>query len=152
MYSALFTLNTTTEVPLSKAANPTAPRAPQHKWLPTVPGVCSRCVCVHCCVCALWMVHKFRVWVTILGHMSHHFHFHSSTGRGEAQRNSYCSIEETLTTDDKWKITLFTIISTENLFQHHLFNRCSYTVLTVTWSGLSPQISINKQDKSSHAL
>ncbi len=36
---------------------PTAPRAPQHKWLPTAPGVCSRCVCVcvHCCVCALWM-------------------------------------------------------------------------------------------------
>ncbi len=26
---------------------PTAPRAQQHKWLPTAPGVCSRCVCVH---------------------------------------------------------------------------------------------------------
>ncbi len=25
---------------------PTAPRAPQHKWLPTAPGVCSLlCVC-----------------------------------------------------------------------------------------------------------
>uniref|UniRef100_A0A8C1TP71 Cell adhesion molecule DSCAM n=1 Tax=Cyprinus carpio TaxID=7962 RepID=A0A8C1TP71_CYPCA len=36
---------------------PTAPRAPQHKWLPIAPGMCSRrvCVCVHCCVCALWM-------------------------------------------------------------------------------------------------
>ncbi len=34
---------------------PTAPRALQHKWLPTALGVCSRCVCVHCCVCALWM-------------------------------------------------------------------------------------------------
>ncbi len=31
---------------------PTAPRAPQHKCLPTAPGVCSRCVCVRCCVCA----------------------------------------------------------------------------------------------------
>ncbi len=35
----------------------------QYKWLPTAPGVCSRCVCV--CVCALWMSlnaeHKFRV-------------------------------------------------------------------------------------------
>ncbi len=27
---------------------PTAPRASQHKWLPTAPGVCSLlCVCVH---------------------------------------------------------------------------------------------------------
>ncbi len=52
---------------------PTAPRAPQHKWLPTAPGVC-----VHCCVCALGWVnadHKFRVWVSILGCMSHPFHF-----------------------------------------------------------------------------
>ncbi len=24
---------------------PTAPRAPQHKWLPTAPGVCSQYVC-----------------------------------------------------------------------------------------------------------
>ncbi len=36
----------------------TAPRVPQHKWLPTAPGVCSRCVCVHgvcslLCVCTL---------------------------------------------------------------------------------------------------
>ncbi len=56
---------------------PTAPRAPQHKWLPTAPGVCSRCVCVHCCVCALGLnaEHEFRVWVTILGRMSRHFHF-----------------------------------------------------------------------------
>ncbi len=29
----------------------------QYKWLPTAPGVCSRCVCVHCCVC----VHFGRV-------------------------------------------------------------------------------------------
>ncbi len=29
----------------------------QYKWLPTAPGVCSRCVCVCSllCVCALWM-------------------------------------------------------------------------------------------------
>ncbi len=26
-----------------------------YKWLPTAPGVCSRCVCVCVCVCALWM-------------------------------------------------------------------------------------------------
>ncbi len=44
---------------------PTAPRAPQHNWLPTAPGVCSLL-----CVCALGWVnaeHEFRVWVTILG-------------------------------------------------------------------------------------
>ncbi len=35
----------------------TAPRVSQHKWLPTAPGVCVcvHGVCVHCCVCALWM-------------------------------------------------------------------------------------------------
>ncbi len=35
---------------------PTAPRAPQHKWLPTAPGVCSQCVCVCVCVCVLTAV------------------------------------------------------------------------------------------------
>ncbi len=30
---------------------PTAPRAPQHKWLPTATGVCSRCVCSLLYVC-----------------------------------------------------------------------------------------------------
>ncbi len=77
MYSALFTLNTTTEVPLSKAPNPQLlPGAVT--WLPTAPGVCSRCVCVFTavCVCTLDGInaeHKFRVWVTILGHMSLHY-------------------------------------------------------------------------------
>ncbi len=57
---------------------PTAPRRCSIlQWLPTAPGVCSRCVCVHCCVCALGWVnadHEFWVWVTILGCMSLHFH------------------------------------------------------------------------------
>ncbi len=38
---------------------------------------CSGCVFT-LCVCTLDGLiaeHKFRVWVTILGHMSHHFHF-----------------------------------------------------------------------------
>ncbi len=69
MYSTLSTLNTTTEVHLSKAP----PQAPQHKWLPTAPGVCSLL-----CVCTLNRLnaeHKFRVWVLdILGRMSLHFH------------------------------------------------------------------------------
>ncbi len=57
---------------------PTAPRAPQHKWLPTAPGVCLRCVCSLLWVCTLDGLnaeHKFRVWVTKLGHMSRHFKF-----------------------------------------------------------------------------
>ncbi len=44
----------------------------QYKWLPTAPGVCSRCVCVCVCVCVFTAVcvctldglnaeHKFRV-------------------------------------------------------------------------------------------
>ncbi len=44
--SALATLNTTTKVPTEP---PTIPRAPQHKLLPTAPGVCSLlCVCTFC--------------------------------------------------------------------------------------------------------
>ncbi len=50
---------------------PTAPWTPQH-WLPTAPGVCSRCVCAFGLVNA---EHKFRIWVTILGCMSFHLIF-----------------------------------------------------------------------------
>ncbi len=65
MYSALSTLNTTIEVPLNMA--------PNSQMLP----VCVHGVCVHCCVfvCTLDGLnaeHKFRVWVTIHGHMSHY--------------------------------------------------------------------------------
>ncbi len=58
---------------------PTALRVPQH-WLPTAPGVCSRCVhvCSLLCVCVhldvLNAEYKFWVWVTIFGHTSLHFH------------------------------------------------------------------------------
>ncbi len=54
---------------------PTAPRAPQHKWLPTAPGVCSRCVCVftvcvcvHCCVCVHFGWVKCRAQIPSMGH------------------------------------------------------------------------------------
>ncbi len=53
---------------------PTAPRAPQHKLLPSAPVVCSRCVCVHysllcvcVCVCALGRV-KCRTEILSMGH------------------------------------------------------------------------------------
>ncbi len=47
---------------------PTALRVPQH-WLPTAPGVCSRCVhvCSLLCVCALGCV-KCRVQILSMGH------------------------------------------------------------------------------------
>ncbi len=47
---------------------PTAPRAPQHKWLPTAPGVCSRCVCVHCCVCVHFGWVNCRAQIPSMGH------------------------------------------------------------------------------------
>ncbi len=55
----------------------TAPRVPQHKWLPTAPCVCvcTLCVCSLPCVCTLDGLeaeHKFQVWVTILRRMSRH--------------------------------------------------------------------------------
>ncbi len=53
----------------------TEPWAPQHKWLPTVPGVCSRCVCVcvfTVCVFTAVCVHfgwvKCRAQVPSMGH------------------------------------------------------------------------------------
>ncbi len=76
MYSALSTLNTTTDVPLSKAPNP--------QLLPGCRSI-NGCPLLRVCVCSLLCVctldgsnaeHKFWVWVTILGRMSLHFHFH----------------------------------------------------------------------------
>ncbi len=52
MYSALSTFNTTTEVPLNKAPNPQL--LPGRRSKNGCP-VLRVCVCVHCCVCALWM-------------------------------------------------------------------------------------------------
>ncbi len=61
MYSALFTLNTTTEVPLSKAPNP--------QLLPgRAPGVCSRCVCVFTAVCMQLGWVKCRAQIPSMGH------------------------------------------------------------------------------------
>ncbi len=77
MYSALSTLNTTTEVPLSKAPNPQLlPGRRSMNGCPLLQGVFTVCVCVCVCVCVhldgLNAEHTFRVWVTILGRMSSH--------------------------------------------------------------------------------
>ncbi len=80
-YTALSsTFNTTTEVPLSKAPNPQL--LPRRRSINSCPllwvYVHGVCVCVCVCVSTLDGInaeHKFRVWVTILGHMSRHFHF-----------------------------------------------------------------------------
>ncbi len=83
MYSALSSFNTTTEVPLSKAPNPQL--LPGRRSINGCPllRVCVHgvCVCSLLCVCTLDGInaeHKFQVWVTILGHMSRHFHFFTS--------------------------------------------------------------------------
>ncbi len=52
----------------------------QYKWLPTAPGVCSRCVCVCVCVCvcSLLCVCVHFGWVKCraqIPSMSRHFHF-----------------------------------------------------------------------------
>ncbi len=53
MYSALSPPSIPRRGALEQGTKPpTAPWVPQHKWLPTAPGVCSLCLCVHCCVCA----------------------------------------------------------------------------------------------------
>ncbi len=69
MYSALSTLNTKTEVPLSKAPNPQPlPGCHSINGCPLL-RVCVHgvCVCVHCCVCALWMG-KCRARIPSMGH------------------------------------------------------------------------------------
>ncbi len=59
---------------LSKPPNPQLFPGLQHKWLPTAPGVCSRCVCVFTAVCVHFGLvnadHEFWVWVTLLRCMS----------------------------------------------------------------------------------
>ncbi len=78
MYSALSTLNTTTEVPLSKAPNPQL--LPGRRSINGCPllRVCIHGVCVFTAVCVHfgWVnaEHEFREWVTILGCMSRHFY------------------------------------------------------------------------------
>ncbi len=74
MSSALSTLNTTTDVPLSKALNPQL--FPGRRSINGCPllRVCV-CVCVYTALCVCTMdglnaEHEFRVWVTILGCMS----------------------------------------------------------------------------------
>ncbi len=45
---------------------PTAPRATQHKWMPTAPGVCSRCVFTAVCVHFEWV--NCRAQILSMGH------------------------------------------------------------------------------------
>ncbi len=78
MYSAHSTFNTTTEVSLSKALNPQL--LPGRRNINGCPQlqVCVHGVCVFTAVCVCTLdglnaEHKFRVWVTILGRMSHQF-------------------------------------------------------------------------------
>ncbi len=47
---------------------PTAPRAPQHKWLPTTPGVCSQYACVFTAVCVYIVWVKCRAKIPKMGH------------------------------------------------------------------------------------
>ncbi len=51
---------------MKKTKPPTAPWAPQHKWLPTAPGVCSRCVFTAVCVIFGWV--KCRARIPSMGH------------------------------------------------------------------------------------
>ncbi len=75
------TFNTTTEVrPLSKAPNPQLFPGCHSNMAAHCSGcVFTVCVCVCVCVCVhldgLNAEHKFRVWITILGHTSLHFTF-----------------------------------------------------------------------------
>ncbi len=114
MYSALSTLNTTAEVPLSKAPNPQL--LPERCSINgcTLLRVCVHGVCSLLCVCTLDGLnaeHEFRVWVTVLGRMSHHlkcfhyrfhayllffFFFRSKDGAGSGDGSSqgmYCPFQ-----------------------------------------------------------
>ncbi len=61
-------LNTTTEVPLSKAPNPQLlPRVPQHKW-PQLLQVCVHSVCVFTAVCVHFGWVNCIAQITSMGH------------------------------------------------------------------------------------
>ncbi len=66
----------------------TAPRALQHKWLPTAPDVCSQCVFTAVCVHFVWVKCRAQLpsmgnytWPHVMScHFCCHFHFHWSHG------------------------------------------------------------------------
>ncbi len=69
MYSALFHLHYHDWGALEQSTEPsTAPRVPQHKWLPTAPGVCSWCVCVFTAVCVHFGEDKCRAQILSVGY------------------------------------------------------------------------------------
>ncbi len=74
MLSSTFNPMTEVETLEQGTKPPTVPRVPQQYGCPLL-RVCvhSVCVCVH--MDGLNAEHKFRVWVTILGHTSLHFTF-----------------------------------------------------------------------------
>ncbi len=102
MYSVLSTLNTMTEVPLSKAPSPQL--VPGRRSINGCPllRVHVHGVCVFTAVCVHfgWVnaEHKFQVWVTILGRMSRHFHFHFHYCRSPPLSNASFSTKSLLPT------------------------------------------------------
>ncbi len=111
MYSALFTLNTTTRCPWARH------RTPQLKCLPTAPGVCSRCVCftvcVCVCVCVCFGLVNCRAQILSMGHCtwpyvtSLSFTFNS---RFKVQGFFICHIINYTGYNQKWNVK-FSIIS-----------------------------------------
>ncbi len=108
IYSALFTLNTTTEEPLSKSPNPQLfPGRCSINDCPLlwvcVHGVCVFTLCV--CACALGWVnaeYEFRVWVSKPGCMSRHFHFYSDRKKTERSHFTLAFPNSTWTHFYKW--------------------------------------------------
>ncbi len=66
MYNALSPPSIPGRDALEQGTEP--PTAPQHKWLPTAPGVCSWCVCVFTAVCVHFGWVKCRAQIPSMGH------------------------------------------------------------------------------------
>ncbi len=67
MSRALSTFNIMTRCPWARHQTSNCSPAPQHKWLLTSTGVCSRCVCVFT-VCVFTWMGKCRAWIQSMAH------------------------------------------------------------------------------------
>ncbi len=150
MCSACFTLNTMTEVSLSKTLNlQLLPGCGSISW--PMLQVCVHGVCVHCCVCAREWVnaeHEFQVWVTILVCMSRHFHFCKRLqilwrwrGCDEKKVNKYSSIATThLLAITQSNLTSISHLALEIVFQIIIISSSVWDGPPVPSEGVSPDL------------
>ncbi len=135
MYSALFTFNTMTEVPLSKAPNPQLlpGRRNIKKWLPTAPAVCVFTVCVCVCVFTAVCVCSRCVCVCVFTAVCVHFGWDKCRAQILSMGNHTWPYVTSLSLSTFYPIvfTFYIIIRTHFDFLFHNFNIFNFNLLAM---------------------